>query len=267
MVFKTLAFLTMLLTAPAALAAADLTTTITVAPTVSQVYSNATYTVRVSNIGNKNASNCTVQIALPATHTSPQVYVLGTLGSKSASCTQSGTTLNCTLGTINRNTNKTVFFNIALPVSTAPFVFTATAATTSAENSTANNGATRTAAQTFFATTVATAPGVPVTMVNNHCTGTGLTAWMECTFFPSSISSHEVDFHDDGTITITAAPGYTGEWDVTVTPSGNQLTFFYDDGSGVVAEFTGWGADASCFEGVTTFPGSSYVSPYEVCPL
>lgn len=267
MLVKTIAFLTLLLAAPTALAAADLTTAITVAPAVSQVYSSATYTVKVSNGGNKDASNCTVQIALPRTHTSPQVYVLGTLGSKSASCTQSGTNLNCTLGTINKGSNKTVFFNIALPVSTAPFVFTATAATTSAENSTANNGATRTAAQSYFATPVTAAPGAPVTMVNRHCTGTGLTAWMECTFFASSITSHNVLFHDDGAISIDGYPDFTGEWDLTVTPAGNQLTFFYDDGTGVVAEFSGWGADGACFEGLTTFPGSTYVSPYEVCPL
>jgi len=268
MLVKTLAFLTLLLAAPAALAASDLTTTITVSPSVSQVYSNATYTVRVTNIGNQNASNSTVQISLPATHTSPQVYVLGTLGAKSANCTQAGTKLNCSLGTIIKNGNfKTVFFNIALPVSTTPFVFSATAATTSNENSTTNNTGTRTAVQSYFATVVNALPGAPVTMVNSHCTGTGLTAWMECTFFPSSIASHEALYHSDGSLTIPADASYTGGWTVTVTPSGNRLTFFYDDGGGVVANFTGWGADGACFEGLVTFPGSTEVSPYEVCPL
>jgi len=262
------ALFTLLLAAPAALAASDLTTTITVSPSVSQVYSNATYTVRVTNIGNQNAGNCTVQISLPPTHTSPQVYVLGTLGSKSASCTQSGTKLNCNLGTINKNGSfKTVFFNIALPVNSTSLVVSATAATTSSENSTSNNTGTRTAVQSYFATTVNAQPCAPVTMVNRHCTGTGLTAWMECTFFPSAISEHDALFHDDGSLTIPEDASYTGQWAVTTTPSGNQLTFFYDDGGGVVANFTGWGADGACFEGLVTFPGSTSVSPYEVCPL
>ena len=111
------------------------------------------------------------------------------------------------------------------------------------------------------------APGLPVLMNNRHCTGTGLTAWYECTLFPSSISSHQAEFHDDGTITIPGEPDYSGQWTVTTTVDGNFLEFYYEDPSGVVAEFEGWGADAACFEGLTTFPGSSYVAPYEVCPL
>lgn len=268
MLFKTLVFITALVTGPAALAAADLTTSISVSPGTAQVYSTARYTVTVSNIGNKSASNATVQITLPATHTSPQVYVLGTVGAISAGCSRTGVTINCTLGTIAKSTSRSVYFDIALPVSSAPFVFTASAATTSAENSTANNGASRTASQSYFATTIGATPGSPVRMVNNHCTGTGLTAWYECTLFPSSISSHDADFHDDGSITFPTEPGYNGTWTLTATPQGSQLAFTIDEiGYGPVASFTGWGADASCFEGLTTFPGSSYVSPYEVCPL
>lgn len=267
MFVRTLTVLATLLAAPAAFANADLSTSMTVNTSPMLTYSTARYTVKVSNIGNKNASNCAVSIALPATHTSPQVYVLGVLGAKSTSCTQSGTTLNCTLGTINKNTFKSVFFDIALPVSSAPFVFTATASTTSAQNSTANDTATRTAVESYYATPVNASPGNPVTMHNRHCTGTNLTAWLECTFFPSSISAHDALFHDDGSITIPQAPGYGGQWTLTATSSGNFLEFYYDDGTDVVAEFEGWGADANCFEGLTAFPNSSYVSPYEVCPL
>ena len=267
MIVKTLTFLAALLAAPAALAAADLTTAISASPGTAQVYSTARYTVTVSNIGNKSASNATVQIALPATHTSPQVYVLGLLGAKSATCSQSGTTLDCTLGSIARNTSRSVFFDIALPVSSAPFVFTATAATTSAENSTANNGASRTASQSFYATPIAATPGSPVTMVNSHCTGTGLTAWYECTLFPSAISAHDAVFHHDGTMTFPGEPAYGGSWTLTATPTGSYLQFqIVEIGVGPAADFAGWGADGSCFEGLTTFPGSTYVSPYEVCP-
>ena len=267
MVVKSLTLLSLLLVAPSALAAADLTTTLTASPSTAQVYATARYTATVRNIGNKSASNATVQIALPATHTSPQVYVLGILGARSASCALAGTTLTCTLGTINRNASKSVFVDLALPVSAAPIALGATAATTSAENSTANNSATLTASQTYFATPIAAAPGAPALMRQRHCTGTGLTAFYECTLFPSSLSFHDAEFHDDGTITVPGYPDFGGGWTLTATPTGSQLDFFYDDGTGVVAEFSGWGADAACFEGLTTFPGSAYVSPYEVCPL
>jgi len=264
---RTITILATLLAAPTAMAAADLQTTTSVNISPALTYSTARYTVSVKKIGNQHAQGCTVRINLPPTHTSPQVYVLGILGAKSASCTQTGTRLDCTLGQINKNATKSVWFDIALPVSSAPYVFTAVSATTSNETNFMNNTATRTAQETYYATTVATSPGVPVTMRNRHCTGIGLTAFYECTLFASSITFHDVLFHDDGTITIPGYAGFTGGWTVTPTAVGNFLEFFYDDGTGVVAEFEGWGADALCFEGITTFPGSSYLSPYEVCPL
>lgn len=263
MILKTFVALALLSLAPSAMAAADLTTSITTSPSTALVYSTARYTVTVSNIGNKNATSSTVRINLPATHTSPQVYVLGVLGAKSASCTQTGTRLDCALGTINKNASASVFFDIALPVSTTPFVFTATAATNVAENSTANNAASRTASQSFFATTVSG----PVTMTNSHCTGTGLTSYYECTRFPSSIATHQATFNLDGSIVIPGEPTFSGQWTVTATPSGSFLEFYYEElGAGVVLEFEGWGSSATCFEGLSTFPGSTYVSPYRVCP-
>ena len=36
-------------------------------------------------------------------------------------------------------------------------------------------------------------------------------------------------------------------------------------GPDLVAEFDGYGVDGNCFEGKTTFPGSTYMSMYEVC--
>ncbi|MFO0748481.1 MAG: CARDB domain-containing protein [Myxococcota bacterium] len=247
------------LAAPAASANADLTTSFTVTPSPAQVYGSASYTVRVSNIGNKNASNCSVSIQLPPTHTNPQVYVLGILGSRSATCTQSGTTLTCPLATINKGTNKTVFFNIQLPVSTTPFVFTATASTTSAENSTSNNAATSTAAQTFFPTAWGAGP---VDVTNSHCTGIGLTSWYECTLFSGAVTTHATTLLAGGGISFPAAPGYTGMWSTTA----DSLHFeYYDGGGATVAIFDGQGTTADCYEGLTLFPGSSYVAPYKVC--
>lgn len=44
------------------------------------------------------------------------------------------------------------------------------------------------------------------------------------------------------------------------------LVFIYEElGVGVVAQLEGFGTSPGCFEGITTFPGSSYLSPYEVC--
>ena len=96
-----------------------------------------------------------------------------------------------------------------------------------------------------------------------HCTGTGLTAFYECTLFPSSITWHEHVFGPSGTLTIPEAPDYTGTWS---QPAPNRLVFrYYDETNALVATFDGLGVDEGCFEGLTTFPDSEYVSPYSVC--
>ena len=242
-----------------ALAASDLTTTIT-APSA-YVYEPATWSVRVNNIGNQTAQNVTVAIQLPATHTSPQVYVLGTLGSTSSSCTRTGTTLNCSLGSIAKRSNKTVTFTIAFPQNAEPLVVQAAAATTSAENSTSNNGASATAALDNYGGWIV----APAPMRNRLCTGTGLTSFYECTLFPSSLSSWDSVLLPGGDLEVVGEdPGvYTGYWEQI---GATELTFEVYEFGTVVATFTGFGTGGGCFEGLTTFPGSSYVSPYEVCP-
>lgn len=50
----------------------DLTTTITLPAVVPMVESSDTYTVRVNNIGTKDAYNVTVVITLPQTHRSEE---------------------------------------------------------------------------------------------------------------------------------------------------------------------------------------------------
>ena len=102
-------------------------------------------------------------------------------------------------------------------------------------------------------------------MTNQHCTGTGLVAFYTCTLFPSSLSGHAATLEADGTISFPAYPsGYSGSWG---QDSDDHLWMEYTYNGGVVASFEGNGVDAAaeCFEGLTTFPGSSYVSPYEVC--
>jgi hypothetical protein len=102
-----------------------------------------------------------------------------------------------------------------------------------------------------------------VDLHNEHCTGTSLASFYECTLYPSSISSHDITLESDGTISFDGdPPDYTGAW--SSSPD-DQLSFTYSYDGTVVAEFEGYGVSSSCFEGLTTFPGSSYVAPYEVC--
>lgn len=245
------------LAAAPALAASDLRVTIP-APAPQLVYSPTSYGIVVANIGNQSASNVSLTVNLPATHTSPQVYVMGTLSAVDARCTRSGTKLTCALGTIAKNTSKTVTFNIALPEATEALTVSASATTTSSENSLANNAASDVAGQLNYSVDVQDGDYALI----QHCTGTGLVSFFECELFPGAISSHEHLFHGDGTISFPDAPEYSGVW---TQDSPDSLAFTYFEGDVPVAEFVGYGTTPSCFEGVTLFPGSTYVSPYEVC--
>lgn len=249
----------MLALSTSAFAAADLRVTNTPAPATTMVYDTGRWTVQVSNIGNKNAYNVTLNIQLPETHTSPQVYVMGVVGAKSSTCTQTGTDINCVLGTINRSTSKTVYFDIDLPESAAALTVVSTATTTSAQNSTTNDVDTDDAALTYYEPALTT---FPTTAFVDHCTGTGLTAYYECTLFPSSISSHEHIFESGGIISFSSAypTGYAGTWSV----SGEYLYLEYTYLGLTEATFVGRGVSANCWEGLTDF-GSTYVSPYSVC--
>ena len=256
---RLLAALGLLSVATPAFAAPDVRAAIA-GPSGTYVYQSARYTVTVSNTGNQTANNTSVVIQLPRTHTSPTVYTLGTLGARSASCTLSAQTLTCSLGNLRRATSASVYFDFALPENTDALSFTATAATTSGESSTANNVGTLTPALNNYVVSFA----APRTVLNTHCTGTSLTSYYECTLFPSSLSSHEAVFEAGGGVSIVGDTGgvYTGAW-TQDTP--DHLAFSYLEYGILVAEFEGYGVSATCWEGLTTFPGSSYVSPYRVC--
>ncbi|MBM4365835.1 MAG: hypothetical protein FJ102_06435 [Deltaproteobacteria bacterium] len=247
------------LVAPALAAAApDLVTTLT-QPSGAYVYASAQWQVKVQNSGNRDASAVTLNIQLPETNTSPQVYVMGTVGSMSSSCSRSGTDINCNLGTLRKGKSSTVSFYMTLPESAGSLDFVATAATTSSESNTTNNVASASASLLNHSPSFSGDTSVN----NNHCTGTGLESYFECELFPSSISSHTAVFHDDAdqSISFPDYPDYWGTWDV----SGTELVFVIESAAGVEAEFVGYGVGSNCWEGITTFPGSSYVSPYEVC--
>lgn len=259
MLHRLLPALAVLLAAGSAHAAADVAVSIA-APSGVYVYQSARYTVNVANIGNKGASSVVLTIQLPRTGTSPTVTVMGTLGAFHSSCTRSGTALTCNLNTVAKGANVPVFFDIALPYATAPLTFTAAATTTSAENSTSNNSASRTASLLTYPVTLTT----PQAVRNRHCTGSStLTSFFECELFPSSISYHDTILNTDGSITFVGAPAsYTGAWS---QPSPNRLIFSYYNNGTLVADFDGRGVSGACFEGLTIFPNSSYISLYQVC--
>ena len=241
------------LTISTASASAALDTTVSL-PADMDVYVDETVTVSVDNTGSRHAQDVELTIQLPETATSPSVHVLGILGAVDADCTESGTTLVCDLGRVRRGRSKSVTFDIALPVSTAPLGFTATA---SGSNAAASS-------DTDYASVVYvdTAVAGPRDIANQHCTGIGLTAFYECTLFPSSISGHSATLESNGDVSFASQPGYAGSWGQA---SPDSLWFEYTQNGTVVAEFEGYGVGGDCFEGLTTFPGSSYVAPYEVC--
>jgi uncharacterized repeat protein (TIGR01451 family) len=226
------------------------------APAV-HVYENGTYQFHVANTGNRNATNVQLVIDLPRTGTSPQVYLMGTLGARDPRCTYANQRLTCALGTINRNAATTVNVDLTLPYSIAPLALAATVSSTgsAAESFPANNSLTHVAQLALYPTTFA--GGAVETRV---CAGTGLTSFFECELFPSSISLFTSTLHPNGSITIDGEPGYTGAW----WPVGNDtLHIEYSDGTTIYAmDAKSVGGD--CFEGRLSFDGNS-VAMHEVC--
>lgn len=241
-------------------ARADLGVTVT-APSGVAPYSAGRTQVTVSNAGPQTASAARVSIALPQTATSPTRHVLGTLVASDSRCTLSGTTLTCALGNLRRNSSTTVWFDGAFAHATTPLTVAATASSSTSDPSPGNDTATATATLSYPLSTVV--PGDAA--VVEHCTGTGLTSFFECELYPSSISSHEIEFQSGGTLVFTNPSGtsYHGTW--TQSPDASHLSMQYFDGATLTATFVGRAVNGSCFEGVTTFPGSSYNSPYSVC--
>lgn len=248
-----------LLFATPALAAADLDVGIA-APTAVHVYDANAIQIDVANVGNRRAKNVELRVQLPETGTSPSAWVLGELDNIDSRCALSGTELVCALGKIRKNRSKTVSFDLTLPEAAKALEITASASTTSSENNLSNNDDAETPALLNYSTTVADGDQGH----NRHCTGsTSLTSFFECELYPSSISSHDVEFHGDGTLSfLPAQPGYTGEWSQS---SSDSLSMTYYFNNAVVAEFEGYGSSPGCFEGVTTFATPGYVGIYEVC--
>lgn len=242
--------------------APNLSVTLT-SPVGAKVYETRRYTYKVKNEGNRTAAGSKLIITLPRTGTSPHVYIMGQLVGYTAGCTLAGTTLTCPLGDLIKNQSKNVFVDLNLPYSTEPIVLDATATTTtSPETNATNNRVVRNAALGTYPVTMSYIDPV----VHQHCTGnTWLSSFFECTLFPSSITEHEATFNTDNTISIPAAPSYTGTW--IYRPTENRLQFTYFDGAVRIVDFDGRGVGGNCFEGKTVFPNSTstYISMYRIC--
>jgi len=247
--------LTLMTTPALAAREADLETTVSL-PASTLVYDEERVSITVANNGNKNAADVELTIQLPETNTSPTVYVMGDVTGMNSKCSASDTQIICDLGKVRKNRSKTVWFDIILPWSAEVAEFDATATTITAEANTADDSDLGAASLTYVDVAIVG----PIDVVNQHCTGTDLLGFYECTLFPSSISSHDVIFNDDGSIDL-GVTDYTGSWD---QDTDDHLWFEYRYQGDLVAEFEGNGVNADCFEGITDF-GTGWVAPYEVC--
>lgn len=233
------------------------------------------FSLTVQNYGTADVNPTTLTIQLLATQTSPQTYLLGQLQAVPTGCSLSGRNLVCSLGQL-RSTGpiamrrKTINFGYRIPVTTQALTLTASVSGTGEPNANAtDNTASVAAAVTYRAPAVT--PGLKTT---SHCTGTTLSAYFECTKFPSSIMSHEAEYHGDGTIVFPGTTDYSGTWS---QPDPTRLHVEYTNGVYSEVVFDGRGADGSCFEGISTFFGdydgnpqtpptqSTYRAAYRIC--
>lgn len=223
------------------------------------------YTTRVKNVGNQTAQNVTVTVEFPLTNTSPNRYILGKLSSVSAStgtCSTAGNKITCNIGNLGNNQTRSVTFTFEFQVATTAPTLKTTASTLSLNEQNAGNNTRAFTPALRYPDNIVSGGTYLVT----SCTGRGLTSFYECEITPSSTQSFVIELISGGTITIPQAPGYTGLWDQLALPLNKTLHFTIDGGSGTEAEFNGFAISGSCFEGITTFPGSTgFNSAYKVC--
>ncbi len=228
-----------------------------VAPGAVDVDAVETFSVHVDNAGSANADDVALVVLLPETATSPTVHVLGDLSGLDSRCTQVGTTLECSLGTLKRGKGATVSFDFAAPWAEGDLNIDVYA-TTSGETNLSDNDDGVTLEVVYVDQPISGPAGV----TNRHCTGTGLQAFYECELYPSSISSHDILLEADGSITFgPSVTGYTGAW---WQDADDHLHFEYFEGGSTRVIFDGNGVGGDTFEGIATFPGTGYNAGYEV---
>lgn len=237
----------------------DLVTTID-APSGVSVYQSGRWEVTVDNLSSARAKNVLLTIDLPRTANSPTAYLMGTLGAIDSDCSRSGFSLVCEIGTVKRGQPKSVWFDITLPYSTNPISITASAPTRQDSNP-ADNSATVAAPLSTYAVVMNPAP--PRTVTNTMCTGSAaLSSFIECTTGSTQTFSADLLAGNTPNSGPVSTPVGGGTW----TLNGTELAIDYYDGGNLAASFVGQGVGANCWEGRTTFPGSTqWVSIYRVC--
>jgi hypothetical protein len=245
--------------AQAAAPSADLSVSVS-APSIEAVNTANRYTVRVSNIGRKDASASVLKVTFPLTNTSPQRFLLGQLSQLAPGCSLSLDTLTCNIAPIAKNNFREIAFTYSMPVTSTVVQLVAVASTNDRELSLINNRRVHQAVPSYPSLAIA----ADSTATNSHCSGTDLSAYFECELFPSSISSHAAVFHAGGILSIPEAPDYTGAWQQAAS---NRLTFQYFDSNSLrILSFEGFGSVPGCFDGITRFDDNqTYVSAYRVC--
>jgi hypothetical protein len=258
-----------------ALAAGNLTTSIT-APSSHTVYTSANYTLTLANVGNKSMYNTYAYLDLPQTHTSPGVYVMGTVGTLPTGCSRTNARITCVGGTVTKYASKSWTIPLTFPEAAETLTLNSSLSTSSTQVTT-DDTSSRVAPMANVNVSFPNLVGDVFDLNNDHCTGTGLTSYYECTLFPSSITSHEATFEVTwtsgaavgGTVSFpTISADYGGTWEST-TP--DHLWFEITELGTPVADFEGYGTNnttGNCWEGITNFlPTSAYLSPYRVCVL
>lgn len=256
---STLSLFAILVGSNAALAASGPDLSVSIIPDSSPALANSTvgYQVKVTNSGNKKASNVSVTIDLPKTNTSPTRYLLGT-ASTASPCSLSGSTITCSISSINAGKNASVGFSYSMPVnSSSPSIVAK--ATVSGDTDASDNETSYSPTLSYHSVSLS----APVTVTNSHCTGQNLIAYFECTLFPSSISSHQIRLESDGSITFlnSGTDGYTGGWQRS--SDGKQLSFQYMNNGNTIVSFVGKGSSDKCYDAVVTSGG--YTIPYRAC--
>jgi len=239
---------------------ADLEVTV-LAPTTTPLVGNvAHYSVNVVNVGNRQADGVVLNVQLPTTHTSPDVFLMGDLANIDGRCSSQGTRLSCNLGRINRNSGTVVSFDLALPYTSAPLQLSATATTATAESSLDNNQSGLTTALAYYKNSVASAAPIDIT----SCTGATLTSFFECNVYPGATQLHNFQLEPNGTVTPAGSrSSILGSWS---QPTPEDFLLEFGSPGNVSATFRGKGVEGGCFEGVTTFTSLQYFAPYRVCP-
>ena len=233
------------------------------APASVPVNQPATYSVTVTNLGGQTSDTIAARVSFPLSNTSPQVFILGTLSGLDSRCSVVANGLSCNLAGLRKGWSTTFSYTYTAPVSTKSLQMTATVSSSTADPVTGNNTASVLPNLVYPARAISASP-----ITTRLCTGTNLTAFFECTKFPSSISSFASTLNADQTIGLPE-PGYAGRWSQNAARTSLRMEFFHDDGSGPVkvSEFNGMAINgANCFHGLTQhLQSGNYVSPYEVC--